>query len=265
VRSETEVGLRPVSIAAVAVRLAQDLHGALAETRVLLLGAGDMGELVAEHLLAAGVKRLMVMAPRLKSAETLAQSLGAQSLHVQVASFEQLGQRLIDADIVVSAVGARQATLSAEQVGLALRRRRRQPMFLIDTAIPGDIEPAANRLEGAYLYDLADLERLAMAGRATRASAAQQALVIVDEMVEAFFLGRAERHAVPAILLLRQHAETLRRQALTDAGGDAEEATRLLVNRLLHDPSDVMKQLAAGEQGWPAAEELLKQLFRLPG
>ena len=258
VRSETPVAERPVSIAAAAVQLAKDLHGALSSSTALLVGAGDMGELVAEHLLAAGIVRLVVSAPRISRAEAL-----AERLKCHAAPYENLASSLADADIVVTAVGGRQTVLSSEQVTSALRQRRRKPIFLVDTAVPGDIEPAVNRIDGAFLYDLADLERLAMEGRASREQAAAAGFVIIDQAADDFMRGRAERSAVPAIILLREHFENLRMQAISESGGDAEKATRLLVNRLLHDPSEMMKRLAGGDAGWPAAEELLKKLFRL--
>jgi glutamyl-tRNA reductase len=260
VRSETTIAERPVSIASAAVQLARDLHGNLGQTNALLIGAGDMGELVAEHLLAARVGRLVVTAPRQRRAELL-----ATSLQCHAAPFEALHTLLPQADIIVTAVGGRLTSLSAEQVGLALKKRRRKPIFLVDAAVPGDIEPATNRLDGAFLYDLADLERLALQGLASRESAASQAFAIIDQSVEDFFQARAHRRAVPAIVLLRQHFEKLRQQAMDEAPEDAEKATRLLVNRLLHDPSEMMKLLAEAEQGWPAAEDLLRRLFRLEG
>ena len=258
VRSETPVAERPVSIASAAVQLAKDLHGELSSSTALLVGAGDMGELVAEHLLAAGIVRLVVSAPRISRAEAI-----AERLKCHAAPFENLSSSLADADIVVTAVGGRQTVLSSEQVTQALRQRRRKPIFLVDTAMPGDIEPAVNRIDGAFLYDLADLERLAMEGRASREQAAAAGYAIVDEAVKDFMRGRAERSAVPAIILLREHFENLRMQAMSESGDDAEKATRLLINRLLHDPSEIMKRMAGGDAGWPAAEEVLKRLFRL--
>jgi glutamyl-tRNA reductase len=184
-------------------------------------------------------------------------------LRCHAAPFEKLISSLPDADIVVTAVGGRQTVLSSEQVTLALRARRRKPVFLVDTAVPGDIEPAVNRIDGAFLYDLADLERLAMEGRASREQAAASGYAIIDAAVEEFLRDKAERAAVPAITLLREHFEKLRMQAISESGGDAEKATRLLVNRLLHDPSEMMRLMAGGERGWPMAEDVLKKLFRL--
>jgi glutamyl-tRNA reductase len=262
VRSETAVAERPVSIASAAVQFARDLHGELTDCECLLLGAGDMGELVAESLLAAGLSRLVVMAPRQSQANAI-----AESLNCHVAPFEELSQLLHEADIVLSSVSGRHTVLSSDQVNAALRKRRRKPIFLVDTGIPGDIDPAVNRVDGAYLYDLTDLERVAMEGRATREAAARQAWSIIDDEVTTFLKGRAARAAVPAIVALRGHFETLREQALLEAPQDAEKATRLLLNRLLHDPSEVMKEIAGGGKGegaeWDAAEQVLKRLFRL--
>ena len=260
VRSETAVAERPVSIASAAVQFARDLHGDLADCEALLVGSGDMGELVAESMLAGGLKRLMVTAPRASRAEAL-----AEALNCHVAPFEDLPLLLVEADIVLTSLGSRQQVLGPEQVQAALRKRRRKPIFLVDGGIPGDIDPAVNRVDGAYLYDLTDLERIAMEGRATREAAAREAFAIVDAEVEGFFKGRAARVAVPAIVALRGHFEAVRESVLAEAGGDAERATRLLVNRLLHDPSEVMKEIAGGGAAdlWESAEGLLKRLFRL--
>jgi glutamyl-tRNA reductase len=156
--------------------------------------------------------------------------------------------------------------VGADQVGAALKKRRRKPIFLIDAAIPGDIEPAVSRLDEAFLYDLSDLEKLALEGRAGREAAAKDAWGIVEGEVESFLAGRAARAAVPAIVSLREKFEAAREAVLAETGGDAEEATRLLIARLLHDPQEQMKAMAAtgaptGE--WREAEKLLRLLFRL--
>lgn len=262
VRTETAVAERPVSIASAAVQFARDLHGDLAACDALLVGSGDMGELVAESLLAAGLKRLVVTAPRVSRAEAL-----AETLNCHVGAFEDLPQLLAEADIVLTSLGSRQQIFGPEHLQAALRKRRRKPIFLVDGGIPGDIDPAVNRVDGAYLYDLTDLERIAMEGRATREAAARDAFAIVDAEVEGFMKGRAARVAVPAIIALRGHFDEVRLSVMAEAGGDADRATRLLVNRLLHDPSEVMKEMAAGAasggEGWEAAEGVLKRLFRL--
>ena len=273
VRSETAIGERPVSIAAAAVQVARDLHGDLDRGAGVLVGAGEMGAMVARSLLLAGLGALSATHPTVTRAEAV-----ARELDCHVVSFNDLGERLADYDIVIAAYGSRHRIVTADMVSGALARRRRKPMFLIDAAVPGDIDSAVDGIEDAFLYGLGDLETVALEGRVTREAEAVEAGRIVTEETERFVRGRAERAAVPTLTELRQHFETVRGEVLTEAGNDAEKATRLLVNRLLHDPSEVMREIAAddgtpspqaqerdaaGKGGWAAAERVLKRLFRL--
>ncbi|MFD2234091.1 glutamyl-tRNA reductase [Phaeospirillum tilakii] len=260
VRSETAVGEGPVSIAAAAVQVARDLHGDLATCRALVIGTGDMGGLVAESLLAAGLTDMLVTAPRDSRAESLAHSLGCHVL-----PFDDLREALAGADVVLTCVGGRNPVVSAEAVALALRKRRRQPIFLIDAGIPGDVETAVNRIESAFLYDLADLEKVALEGRATREHAARAARAIVEAEVAHFLRGRAARAAVPALVALREQFEATRAGVLAEIGSDVDpaEATRLLVNRLLHVPTETMKSIAAEGEEWKTMEATLRKLFHL--
>ncbi len=258
VRSETHIGEGPVSIAAAAVQLAGDLHGELRHCAGLVVGAGDMGELVAESLLAAGLGRLSVTAPRASRAEALATALNAH-----VVPFEDMKDALAAADIVVASTGGRHALIAADAVTAALKKRRRKPIFLVDAGIPGDVEPAVNRVDGAFLYDLNDLERVALEGRATREQAARAAWAVLDDELAGFLKGRAARVAVPAIVALRQRFEDTRAAVLAETQGDADAATRLLIHRLLHAPSEAMKSVAAEGAEWQQMEKTLRTLFRL--
>lgn len=258
VRTETHIGEGPVSIAAAAVQLARDLHGDLSKCSGLVVGAGDMGELVAESLLAAGLGRLAVAAPRQSRAEAVAQSLNGH-----VVPFEDLKEAMANADVVVASVGTRNVVVTAEAVTAALKKRRRKPIFLVDAGIPGDIEPAVNRVDGAFLYDLSDLERVALEGRATRVQAGRAAWAVLDDEISNFLRGRASRVAVPAIISLRHRFEETRDAVLAEAHGDADQATRLLINRLLHAPTEAMKSVAAEGAEWQAMEKTLRKLFRL--
>jgi glutamyl-tRNA reductase len=260
VRRETRIAERPVSIAAAALQLARDIHGDLDRCAALLLGPGEMGELIAEQFGRAGLARLVVCGPPAR-AERAAQRFGCNLLPL-----DELDEGLAAADIVIAALGSGRAVLTVPRVAAALRRRPRRPIFVIDAAIPADAEPAVNDLDGAFLYDLGDLERTALAGRAVREAASAEAWRIIDAELAAFGVRRAARRAVPAVVALRRHVEALRRQALEEAGGDAEAATRLLANRLLHDPSEVLRELAGASAGEIAAiEDLLRRLFRLGG
>lgn len=258
IRSETSIGEGPVSIAAAAIQVARDLHGDLKKCSGLLVGAGEMGELLAENLAAAGMTRITVTAPRQSRAEAVAQALG---LHV--APFDQLPHHLAQADIIVAAVGARTHVLRSEHLVQALKARRRKPIFVVDAAIPGDVEPAVNRLDGAFLYDLSDLEQVAREGRATREQAARAAWAVLDQELAGFAKGRQERAAVPAITALRQHFEEVRGQVLAELGNDADAATRLLIHRLLHIPSEELKQQASQNSQFHLLEKALRTLFRL--
>ncbi len=257
-RSETKIGERPVSIAAAAARLAQDLHGDLKKRSGLLIGTGEMGELVAEAMIEEGLGDLTVVHTTLARAEAL-----ARELNCHVGDFDDLARLLDDADIMLTALGSRRHVVTSDMMQVAIHRRRRRPVFLVDTSLPGDIDPAINRIDEAFLYDLADLERVVMDGRVTRESEAEIAGSIVDAEVESFLRGRAERGAVPALGDLRGHFEDVRQQVLSEAGGDAEKATRLLINRLLHKPSEAMRADAATGSGWAAAEKMIRRLFGL--
>ena len=258
IRSDTRIGEGPVSIAAAAVQMARDLHGDLSRSTALLVGAADMGELVAESLLAAGIDRLLVTAPRASRAEAVANSLNGN-----VIGFDMLREALADADVVVCSVGTRAITVTAEMIAAALKKRRRKPIFIVDAGIPGDVEPAVNRVDGAFLYDLADLERVALEGRSSREQAARAAWGVLEDEVGAFLKGRAARVAVPAIVALRQRCDELRDAVLAENPSNAEEATRLLLARLLHAPSEEMKAAAAEGPQWLVMEKTLRQLFRL--
>jgi len=256
VRSETQIAERPVSLAAAALQFARDVHGDLKRATGLLIGPSEMGELLAEQMLRGDLGRLMVCGPQMR-AERVARRFGSL-LH----PFEDLDKALVEADIVISSVGDGKRLLSASRMEAALKRRRLKPMFVIDAAIPSDAEAKVNDLDGAFLYDLDDLERAAMAGRATREAASIAAWSIVDQEVAGFVRRQAERGAIPAVTALRDHFEAVRAQILDEGKGlGAEEATRLLVNRLLHDPSEVLRNMAAG--GASDAGGMLARLFRL--
>ncbi|MCK6453790.1 MAG: glutamyl-tRNA reductase [Alphaproteobacteria bacterium] len=263
VRSETRVAERPVSLAAAAAQIARDVHGELASASGLLIGIGDMGVLLAEHLKHAGLGRLVVTASSAARAEPVARQLGCNH-----ATLDRLEELLAASDIVISAHGAGRYTLTAETVKQVLRRRRQRPIFLVDAAIPGDLAPDIDAIDGAFRYDLDALEAVAMAGRAKREEAAKDAWRIIEQEVAAFQRGRQERAAVPALAALRRRFETERERLLAaEPGLDAAEATRLLVNRLLHDPSEALRALAArgDELEREQAEALMRRLFDLEG
>ena len=264
VRSETALGEQPVSIAAAVLQIARDVHGDFSRRAALLVGLGEMGEFMTAELLDAGIGDLVVMHGSLVRAESVARRL---SCHFR--PWEELEAALAGADIVVAALGAGRYTVTAAQAEAALKQRRREPIFFIDAAVPADIDPAVAPLQGAFVYGLEDLERVALKGLATREAATEAARKILGEELAGFLRLRAERAAVPAVAALRKHFETVRAEVLAGGSLSAEEATRLLVNRLLHDPSEVLRRTAGGPDGGAgnpgALEAALSKLFRIAG
>lgn len=258
VRSETSIAEGPVSVASAAVQTARDLFGDPGSCRLLLAGGADMGELVAESLLGAGLKEMVVTARRSSRAEALA---GRYDCHL--IAFDQLANALAEAEVVITAIGGRTWAVTEEAVKAALKKRRQKPILLIDCGIPGDVEPTVNRVDSAFLYDLGDLEQVAEKGRVGREAAARAAWDIVSAEVANFVRAQAERTAVPVVAALHRRFEAERARVLGDAHGDADKATRLLVGRLLHAPSAALRDMASAGENWASVEALLTRLFDL--
>ena len=218
-----------------------------------------MGDLVIEQLRRAGLRGLAVAHPSARRAASIARRYEAH--HMTLA---ELPAALVNADVVVSALGAGQPVVTYEMMAQAIKARRHRPVLLIDLAVPSDVEAAVDRLDDVFRYELDDLEKAAMQGRSTRAAAASAAWDLIDEAIAGFLGRRAARVAVPVIVALRQRFEAIRQETLAERPADAATATRLLINRLLHDPSALLRQLATvGEEERAAAEQLLVKLFRL--
>jgi glutamyl-tRNA reductase len=257
VRTETSIGERPVSIAAAAERLACNVHGGLDDCAALLIGAGEMGEWIAEHLRRAGLGRVVVIANILAQAEELALRLNG---HFE--PFDNIVERLPESDIVISAVASGRYVLTQAMVKQALATRRQKPMFLIDAGVPVDVEPAVNDLDSAFVYDLGDLEGVAVEGLVGRDAETTAASEIIDQEVERYFEVQAGREVSPLVAALRDSFEKTRREVLDNASNDTASATRLLVNRLLHGPSEVLRTMATvRDPALPEAERLIARLF----
>ncbi len=232
---ETEIGHRPISIAAAAVQVARDLHGALARSSCLLIGAGEMGEMLASSMRSAGLSNLIVSHPSSARADTL-----GQHLNCHVGAMEDLPLLLTQADIVLTSMNTRRYILDAEALKTATKARRRKPIFVIDTGVPGDVDPAVEALEDVFLYTLDDLERVTREGRESRAAEAETAWAIVDEEAGKMVLNNPKaspEHQIPT--LQTSDIEKLRQAALKEAGGDADKATKLLLDRLKDLPKNL--------------------------
>jgi len=239
VRTETDVGRRPVSIAAAAAQLVRDIHGDMSRTTVLVLGLGDMANIVGDHLRDAGADQMLLTGPSLRT-EATARREGRTFI-----PFDELGVALVQADVVIAEVGTGRYMISEPLMASALRERRRRPVLLVDVGAPPDIDPAVQDLDGAFLYALDDLESVALQGRASRDAAALSAWEIVDAAVLYWERQIEGRTADPGIVALRSQFEAAREAVLAEhPAADAEEATRLLINRLLHAPSRVMREVS---------------------
>ena len=242
IRSETPVAQQPVSLIASALQTARDLHGELSRCTGLLVGLGEMGELLAVEFRAAGLADLTVLHSSDRRAEIASHRFGCHTR-----PWQQLGLALETADIVIAADGTGHYILEVPMLEAALRSRRKKPIFVVDTSVPGDVAPAVGGMDGVYVYNLDDLEKLALAGKVSRETATMAAWKILGEELLRFERKSAERSAGPAVAHLRRHFEDLREQVLSEGKLDAEAATRLLVNRLLHEPSTVLRETAAAQ------------------
>lgn len=261
VRSETTIGERPVSMASSAVAVARDVHGDLTRANLLVIGTGELGELLVDYLRAAGLHRAMQTDPNMRRAESQARRLA-----IAAVDFATLGEALVDADIVIAAAGLGRILIDRATLERASQRRRRRPVLLLDLAIPNDIDVNVDTIDGVFRYDADDLERVALEGRIGRESEIATANRIVTEEVRRFVASRASRAVVPTIASLRRRFEAERARALSDAGGDAARATELMMNRLLHSPQERLRALAANAAepaARAAAERLLRDMFGL--
>lgn len=262
VRSETMIGGAAVSVAFAAVELARKIFDELHGLRAMLIGAGEMAELAAEHLVAQGVAGVTVVNRTLERAVEL-----AHRWHGRAAALDDLGEELAQADIVISSTGATAPVVTKAMAKAALKRRRGRPIFFIDIAVPRDIDPKAAGVDGCYVYDMDDLEQVVQANRANRAQEARAAERIVAEEVVKFQRWLEELSVAPTIARLTGKAEAIRvaelERTLKDLGGACDTAqaealdrlTRALVKKLMHDPIMFLKG-----QGHAKAETRRDQL-----
>jgi len=250
VRTETEIGSSSVSIASVAVDLAHRIFGSLQGRQVLLVGAGKMSSLAARHLMQQGAKQILVANRTPERAQQL-----AAEFHGLAVPFADLQEHAPKADIIITSTGAQGYVFTAAQAQAILQRRKGRPVFFIDIAVPRDVEPAANGVDGAFVYSIDDLQQVAQTNRLQRSAEAQAAEKIVSREVERFQQRVQTLDAVPAILALQQHAEALRlaemERAHSRLGGMSVEQqaavdalTKSLMNKFLHAPMQQMRDAA---------------------
>ncbi len=250
VRTDTAIGENPVSVAFAAVSLAKQIFSDLHRSQALLIGAGETITLVARHLHEQGVKRIVVANRTLERASILAEEFGAHAVLLA-----DMPQELVNSDIVISSTASQLPILGKGAVERALKQRRHKPIFMVDIAVPRDIEPEVGELDDVYLYTVDDLHEVVAENLKSRQGAAQAAEELVGAGVEEFMQRLRELAAVDVLRAYRQQAERLRDEEVAKAqrmlqnGTSAEEVlaqlARGLTNKLLHAPSVQLKKLSA--------------------
>jgi glutamyl-tRNA reductase len=249
VRTDTRIGANSVSVAFTAVRLAEKLFANLSDACVLLVGAGETIELAARHLAESRVRRLIIANRSLENAQALAANLSAYAIPLS-----DLPQHLAEADIVISSTASREPVITRAMVENAIEVRRRRPMFLVDIAVPRDIEASVAELEDVFLYTIDDLRRVIDENLRSRQAAAREAEALIDLQVEHYLAWRHALHDQNPIMQMRRDAETqrdavlLRARQLLANGRDPQQALEFLANtltnKLLHAPSASLRDAA---------------------
>jgi glutamyl-tRNA reductase len=268
VRSETAIGTSSVSIASVAVQLAEKIFGSLAGKTVYLVGAGKMAELSARHLISHGATRLIVSNRTHERAVQLAKAFNGEAV-----PFERLHETAGQADIILTSTGANEPLFRREHGERLLKGRRNRPVFLIDIAVPRNVDPEVNKLDGLFVYDVDDLQSVASNNSAERKKEAERAEKIVETEVDRFALRMQSMHVVPTILSLQEYCETIRQAEIDRIRGKLgkispeqeaaiEAMTRGIINKLLHTPITTLKSTAAEPEA-DTIHEMVRRLFNL--
>lgn len=268
VRSETMIGSHAVSISYAAVELARKIFGELRDKRIMLIGAGEMAELAAEHFLAQGARQMVVANRTLERAVELSQRFRADTI-----PFGHILDTLKDMDIVLTSTGSQDPILRYQDVKARMRERRNKPLFFIDIAVPRDIDPLVNKIDNVYVYDIDDLQGIIDVNKGERKKAAELAEHIIGEETIKFREWLCTLDVVPTIIALREKAEAIRQNELqktlshlpdlTEKERQAVEVlTESIVKKLLHDPILFLKK-KADRDSKPAFVDFTQQLFNL--
>jgi glutamyl-tRNA reductase len=269
VRTETEIGQNAVSVSYAAVELARDIFGSLNGHAILLIGAGKMSELAARHLQRAGANRIVVTNRTHARAEEM-----AAAFHGAVVPYEQFLSAMHSSDIVITSSGAPEYILTRESMQRVMSQRKGRPIFLIDIAVPRNVDPLVNKLDNVFLYDIDDLGRVVERNRLGRLEEAAEAEKIIEEEVARMEARLREREVAPTIISLQEQLEQLRcaelervRSKLGPMTPQQEEAiealTRGILGKIAHGPiAELRRQASRGET--QTTIEMIRRIFRLP-
>lgn len=270
VQTETAINQNAASVSYAAVELAKKIFGRLNERTVLVLGAGKMSELTLRHLYDQGVRHVIVVNRTKARADQLAACFGGVS-----EEYSRRRECLVRADIVISSTGAPHFVLDKEEMAQVMRARRGRPIFLIDIAVPRDVDPEVNDLENVYLYDIDDLQAVVSANLKEREQEAAKARLILKQEMDEFLVWFKTQEVVPLIAALRQKAESIRKAelevSLRKLGNlsdkekkHVDNLTRAIVNRILREPVLRIKEFALEDKSDIYVASLC-QLFDLDG
>ena len=271
VRTNTDIGGSSISMAAAAVKLAQRIFGDISQQKVLFIGAGEMIELCADHFAAQKPKSMLVANRTLERGNNLAEKISLQNINVEAILLNDLPARFAEFDIVITSTASQLPIVGLGMVERAVKARRHRPMFMVDLAVPRDIEPEVAALDDVFLYTVDDLAQVVNDGMENRQTAAINAEMIVQARVETFMQWLKKRDAVPTIKALRDQAEATRQAEFEKAlklmqkGESPERAlealSNALTNKFLHAPSQALN-LAHGDEH-AKLENILKQLYQI--
>lgn len=266
VRTDTEIGGSPVSVAYAAVNLANQFFAGFSQHTALLVGAGATIRLVAQHLHAKGIGRLFVANRDVTRAQDLASEFGGYALPLS-----ELAGTLPDADILITSTASPDPVISAAQMQKAVKSRKRRPVFAVDIAVPRDLDPAIADIDDVYLYTIDDLQKVIIEGQSNREAAAAEAHRILEDEAQRYLGIERSKEIAPLIATLRDQGDALRREVLAQArrrlrnGADSNEvlefATAALMKKMLHTPS--VRLRAAGEEDDQAFLAAARRLFDL--
>jgi glutamyl-tRNA reductase len=252
VRTDTEIGANPVSIASASVRLAQQFFAGFEKHTALLVGAGVTIELVAKHLVGKDIGRLFVANRDVERARNLASKFGGYAVPLS-----ELEGTLPEADILITSTAAPEAIITANMVKAAMKTRKHKPVFAVDIAVPRDIEPEVAKVRDVFLYTIDDLQKVIQEGQTSRQAAAVDANRILDDEIRRYLSIERAKKASPLIVALREQGETIRDGVLREAqrrldkGVDSREviefATAMLMKKMLHNPSVRLREAAENE------------------
>lgn len=264
IRTDTEIGASPVSVAYAAVNLANQFFASFSQHTALLVGAGSTIELVARHLVAKGIGRLFIANRDLERARNLASEFNGFALPLS-----ELEGTLPDADILISSTASPDVIVTGAQMRKAIRLRKRRPIFAVDIAVPRDIDPAVRDLDDVYLYTIDDLDKVIVEGQSSREAAAVDANRLLEDETRRYLSIERSKEVAPIITALRDHGDALRAEVLEQArrrlakGADSDEVlefvTASLLKKLLHQPSVRLRE--AGEKSDRDFIEVASELF----